>query len=84
MNTHPNFDPAKFFYTISRAQGRWGVEIVVVSLESKQTKIFHEVRFDMSEASLTRIRSHMDSLTDDQMDDFFSKGKRDKKKKGKE
>lgn len=82
MNT-PNFDPSKFFYTFNKAQSRWGVEVVVVSLETKQTKIFHNVNFDMSEASLARLSRHMDSLTDDQMGDFFNKGKKDKKKKGK-
>lgn len=79
-----NFDPTKYFYTINKASCKFGVEVVLVCLETKKTKTFYMARFDTSEASVKQIKQHMDSLTDELMADFFGNGKKkDKKEKGK-
>ena len=71
-----NFDPTKYFYTINPASCKIGVDVVLVRLETQETKVLYVANQTASSAGL---KQHLDSLTDDLFLDFFVKGKEARK-----
>lgn len=74
-----NFDPDKYFYTIQPASPFPGVNVVLVRLETRKTKVFYMANQSVNSAGLVQA---MDSLTDDLILEFFEKPVRPKKSDG--
>lgn len=73
-----NYDPTKYFYKILPAQGRPGVDVILVRLEVLDLKVFYLANQTVDSVGLN---AHMQSMTDDLFTDFFVKGKEARKKK---
>ena len=71
-----NFSPDKFGYIVSPVVG--GTEIVLINLETNEDRRF----FLAGERNRSALRSHMDSLTDDLMGQWFNKREKKGKKSG--
>lgn len=71
-----NFDPKLYFYTINPASCKSGVDVVLVRLETQETKVLYVANQSKDSVGL---KQHLDSLTDDLFLDFFVKGKEARK-----